>query len=462
MLYKGFIIEQSVQHFFSGKIWSRRTTPFSIDKMNSYIQQGYFHVIPAISSETNSLKCNRCHNQNKKHFVHFDCARCEKECVYCRHCINMGRMSSCSELIIWCGPQPKKNRKHVLSWEGQFTTLQRRASEEVSASLQENRNHLIHAVCGAGKTEVLFTAIHKALSNGQRVCVATPRTDVVLELYPRFQKVFPQTIIHALYGNAPNQHGFAQLVVLTTHQLYRFQEAFDVMIVDEADAFPYTFDEALQKAVMKAKTKSAPIAFVTATPSRTLLQRVKSEGWGYSFIPVRYHGFPLPLPTFIGLWGYQKQITKGNIPKKLALWTIERIKKGEPFLIFFPTIDLMEKAKPLFQALHLGIQSVHGDDALRKEKVLQLRNEEIPGLLTTTILERGITIKNVQVAVVGAESKIFTSGALVQISGRVGRNRAFPNGEVIFFHEGITVEMDVAKEEILRLNSAGFGGDSYA
>jgi len=88
---------------------------------------------------------------------------------------------------------------------------------------------------------------------------------------------------------------------------------------------------------------------------------------------------------------------------------------------------------------------------------MKLRNQQIPGLLTTTILERGITIKNVQVAVVGAESRIFTSSALIQISGRVGRKADFPKGDIVFFHHGITAEMDEARNEILRLNKEGFG-----
>ena len=98
------------------------------------------------------------------------------------------------------------------------------------------------------------------------------------------------------------------------------------------------------------------------------------------------------------------------------------------------------------------IASVHSEDPERKEKVVQLRNEQRKGLLTTTILERGITIKNVQVAVVGAESPIFTSSALIQISGRVGRNVHYPTGEIVFFHHGITVEMDAARKKIAEMN----------
>ncbi len=463
--YRGLIIEAQIQDFFIGRIWTRTNTPFPQEKIDAYIRYGYFRLLKAISNKTtNSIlfkrkqyRCNRCQNDNQQEFIEFNCARCESICAYCRHCISMGRMSSCTELIRWNGPAKRLKKQHVLAWEGQFTDLQEKASKELVESIKKKKDHLLVAVCGAGKTEILFPGVHYALNKGLRVCIATPRTDVVLELFPRFQKVFPQTTIHALYGGAPNKTGFAELILATTHQLYRFEEAFDVVIVDEADAFPYTFDESLQKAVMKARKVNAPIVLVTATPSAQILLRTKKESWGVSFIPRRYHGKPLPVPRFEALWNYGKWIEKGRIPTKLREWTEKRIEKNEPFLIFFPTIRLMEIAAPLFEEIHPQILSVHAEDPYRKEKVMKLRNEGIPGLLTTTILERGVTIKNVQVAVVGAESKIFTSSALIQISGRVGRNIHFADGDIVYFHHGITVEMDMAKKEIMRLNQMGFG-----
>ncbi|MFJ8234664.1 DEAD/DEAH box helicase [Ureibacillus sp. NPDC094379] len=461
--YKGIIIEPQIRDFFIGRIWTRNNTPFHQVKIEKYINSNYLSIRAAITVNQSSnpfkqksFKCNRCRNENQDEFIQFECACCEKLCVYCRHCINMGRMSSCTDLIVWRGPVPNLKHYHELAWEGIFTEAQEKASNELIQSISGKRNHLIHAVCGAGKTEILFPAVQFALNNGLRVCIATPRTDVVLELFPRFQKVFPNTILHAYYGGSPKQPGFAQLVIATTHQLYRFENAFDVVIVDEADAFPYTADQALQKAVYKVRKNEAPIAFVTATPSLKILAQVKHENWGYSFIPRRYHGHPLPVPRFDSLWSYDKKINKGKLPPKLINWMKTRLEQKEPFLIFFPTIQLMEIATPLIQAIDPKIISVHAEDPNRKEKVMKLRNEEIPGLLTTTILERGITIKNVQVAVVGAESKIFTSSALIQISGRVGRNVQFPDGEIVYFHHGITMEMDVARDEILHLNKEGF------
>ena len=61
----------------------------------------------------------------------------------------------------------------------------------------------------------------------------------------------------------------------------------------------------------------------------------------------------------------------------------------------------MEKALPILRQLDPDIEAVHAEDPNRKEKVQKMRNKDIPLLLTTTILERGVTFPNIDVAVVG-------------------------------------------------------------
>jgi competence protein ComFA len=238
------------------------------------------------------------------------------------------------------------------------------------------------------------------------------------------------------------------IVIATTHQLYRFQKAFDLMIVDEADAFPYSFDAALERAVMKAKTPEAPVVYVSATPSRKLLKEVPDR----SEIFERYHGHPLPVPVFSSLWRYRHSWKKKRIPPKLAKWVEQKISRGEPFLLFMPDIEMIDQAIGLFKRLDPHIEAVHSQDPFRKEKVLRLRKGQSTGLLTSTILERGITIPNLQVAVVGADDEVFDASALIQIAGRAGRSVLFPRGEVTFFHDGITREMDKAKQMISLYN----------
>ena len=72
------------------------------------------------------------------------------------------------------------------------------------------------------------------------------------------------------------------------------------------------------------------------------------------------------------------------------------------------------------KSLHNKVEGVHAEDPMRKEKVAAFRKGEIPLLVTTTILERGVTVKNLQVAVLGAEEEIFSESALVQIAEQGG------------------------------------------
>ncbi|GEN83009.1 DNA/RNA helicase [Sporosarcina luteola] len=449
----------AIRDFLNGRIWLRLHTPFLREEIDAHIDAGHIQTIKGIETTPAFMKqkrhvCNRCENEDPSRFTTFHCAKCEGPCSYCRQCIKMGRVSSCTELIIWNGEPPTYPTKHTLAWQGTLTPHQQKASDELTNSQEQQKSHLIYAVCGSGKTEILFPPIHKLITEGKRVCVAAPRVDVILELEPRLKAAFPETKVESLYGGAQPTMEASQLILATTHQLYRFRHAFDAVYVDEADAFPYKADETLQRAVQKAVKPGAPVHYVTATPSDQLLTTIKRTGF-VSIINRRYHGYPLPEPSYEPLWNYEKQIRKGKLPEKLLKWTKERLARKEPFLIFFHHIGLMEEAEPLFQLLDPRIRSVHASHPDRKEHVQALRNKELPGLLTTTILERGITIQNVQVAVVGAEQQIFDKGALIQIGGRVGRSVDYPTGDFTLFHNGVTYAMDEAKAEIQKLNKGG-------
>lgn len=451
--------DKAVQHFLAGRIWHREHIPFSAEIIDQHIQVGHIEVIQGVTTRKNWLyqsvhTCNRCDHTEQMRFTTFHCAKCDGPCAYCRKCLKMGRVSSCTELLVWKGPPITFPTNHVNNWQGQLTSLQKQASDELIESTNAQKSHLIYAVCGAGKTEILFKPIHEVLQAGKRVCVAAPRVDVILELEPRFRAAFPETTIAALYGGANPLKAPAQLILATTHQLYRFQEAFDVIFVDEADAFPYTADETLQSAVQKAAKKQAPIHFVTATPTSKLIEQA-TRNKAISIIPRRFHGHPLPIPTYESLWRYSTQLSQGKIPEKLTAWINKCIAANQPFLVFFHEIELMEKALPFIQQLEPKIEAVHAAHDKRKEYVQALRNGSLKGLLTTTILERGITIPNVQVAVVGAEQSIFTKSALIQIGGRVGRAKERPDGDFILFHHGITHAMDEARREIKMLNQKG-------
>lgn len=447
------IFSSSLQSFLSGRSLLKTEMPFSDQMMKTHLDGGYMEAGPGIFRSKNRWRCLRCNNDTQRLFASFPCAVCKKTCVYCRNCIMMGRVATCTPLYRWTGPEPGWKDTVSLEWDGHLSAGQKAASEAVQDAVTNGEDLLIWAVCGAGKTEVLFGGIELALKCGKRTCIATPRTDVVLELVPRLQKVFPSITVAALYGGSEDRDVFSPLTISTTHQLMRFEDAFDVVIVDEVDAFPYSFDRSLQWAVEKSAKEHAARIYLTATPSKHWQDECRYGKRNYIKIPARFHRKPLPVPQFAWCGNWRKSLEKGKLPRGVSGWTQKRVAAGKQALIFLPHIQLMEKSLPLFQQLHPAIQAVHAEDSSRKEKVKAMRKGEIPILLTTTILERGVTFPNIDVAIVGAEDDIFTEAALVQIAGRVGRSPEYPGGAVTFFHHGRTKAMIRALVHIAGMNN---------
>ena len=83
------------------------------------------------------------------------------------------------------------------------------------------------------------------------------------------------------------------------------------------------------------------------------------------------------------------------------------------------------------------------------------KEQKIKFLITTSILERGITIKNVQVIVFNASHKIFDTSTLIQIAGRVGRKKDAYDGDVWFLAKKPTICINEAIEKIKEDNNYG-------
>lgn len=444
---------KELQNHLAGRLLLAAEIPFPKELLTEQITQGHVSEIGGVSRENERFTCLRCGNQDRSLFYTFPCKICNQDCTYCRSCIMMGRVSECTKLYGWTGPPLNFSiLKKVMAWEGILSAGQQTASDCVVQAIKEEGEFLVWAVCGAGKTEVLFAGIEAGLFAGKRICIATPRTDVVLELAPRLKRAFSAIEVSALYGGSEDRHKPSPLTVSTTHQLFRFSEAFDVIIIDEVDAFPYSMDKSLHYAVHKSKKPTATTIYLTATPSKHMQRSYRNGKLQAVTIPARYHRQPIPLPEMKWSGNWQKQFLQKRIPPVIKRWVSERLQKKTPLLLFFPSIEVMEQVLPLFQELHPNLEAVHSEHPERKERVQALRNGDVPGLLTTTILERGVTIERLEVAVIGAEHEVFSESALVQIAGRVGRSFAYPRGTVTFFHYGKSRAMLESIRHIERMN----------
>lgn len=400
------------------------------------------------------ITCRRCGSNQPQDRQSAPC-NCGDHCFYCIRCLQMGKIKRCSLLYALT----EKNRfspvkEPVLTWQGKLSVQQERASKEIESTIKAAQTRLIWAVAGAGKTEMLFKGIEWALREGKRICIASPRTDVCLELAPRLKSAFQDVEQLTLYGDMEESYRYTQLVIATTHQLMRFKEAFDVLIIDEIDAFPFDTDKGLQFAAQKAKKTDGSLIYLSATPNKKMRQDIAQKKLTASILPARYHGYALPEPKAMWAGDWRNAIIKRQKKAVIYKEINHLIQAHRRFLVFVPNIELMVNFSAYLKEIfpQCSFTSVSSEDEQRKKKVESMRDETYQFMLTTTILERGVTFRDIDVLVIGAEDRTFTEAALIQIAGRAGRHRDFPTGEVLFLHHGQTKALKSAIRQIKKMN----------
>ncbi|WP_394218428.1 DEAD/DEAH box helicase [Halobacillus trueperi] len=440
----------------TGKLLLRHEIPYEDEKVNQLIAKSILTKVTSIESYPWGHRCRRCGNTKFYLFAKLPHATCGQDCLYCRSCIQMGRVIECKPLFYGSSGFEWPVHEHPCQWDGELTIHQQKAADELVALVRTgNGEKLVWAVCGAGKTEILFPALTEALKKGKRICLATPRTDVVRELLPRLQKSFPEVNIQALYGDSPDKAGDTPFIIATTHQLLRFAHAFDVMIIDEVDAFPFHNDVSLHYASERAAKPQASTIYLTATPRKKQKRRIRSKDLPVVFIPQRFHGHPLPVPQLKLTPTLHRYLQKGELPLKILQKIVHQQQTPRQLLLFLPSIKMAEQMASYLKERNYDVQSVHAEDSQRAEKIQSFRKKEYRVLITTTILERGVTFPSVDVYVIDAGHVVFDEAALVQIAGRAGRSPDDPTGEVIFYHIGKTDEMLDAVESIRYMNKLG-------
>ena len=426
-------------------------------------EDGYVHVLnstqcqqlpkdqwfirPAIIIEKFNVICTRC-NQLISADYQLPDGR-----YYCPFCLSFGRLTSRDYL---CSKKPRKAAKRIveLTWTGQLTRYQQNVADQLCQNNLLQQHTLVWAVTGAGKTEMLFPLIYQVLAEGKRVCLASPRIDVCLELLPRIQQAFQKEAIFLLYGDSEEAYQETNLLICTTHQLVHFYQSFDLLIIDEIDAFPYANDLFLSYAAKQALKVTGIQVFLTATPSNRLLKEVKKDqSFAICKLPLRFHQRPLLQPKCI--WFNQwEQIPFSRYKGQKFIRLLLKLCASQLVLVFCPSIQYNHQ---LYCYVHqhlptIEMTEVSSIDEQRKEKVIKLRKHHYQIIFTTTILERGVTIDNVSIVIVGANHEIFSKSALVQIAGRADRKGKVKNGEVYFLHSDYTPAIRQACQEIAAMN----------
>ncbi|WP_228619646.1 helicase-related protein [Exiguobacterium sp.] len=363
--------------------------------------------------------CQRCLSADTRSFMCHHGA-----CRYCRNCLHLGRLCQCDFLGEEDSTTPVESTNLVMPFE--LLADQKHVSRQLLIWWKSQTSGLVHAVCGAGKTEMAFPVIERVVNEGKRVLIVSPRRDVAIEWAERLEHAFSVPITRR-YGGG-DKDTIDMITVATAPLLLNLKHVFDYVLVDESDAFPFAFNMALWQTIRRAGR--GVFLFVTATP--TVWQRQ----FPTIHLSRRYHGHDLPVPTLV------KQTDEA---------VITFCRRETPRLLFVPTKADLVRYGEWLEANGFTCKAVSADTNERTD-VLEWLETTNGIVLATSIWERGMTVRGVDVAVLDSEHVLFTSRGLIQMAGRAGRKPDAPTGDVVFFYNERTFRQDRAIKAIKQAN----------
>lgn len=331
--------------------------------------------------------------------------------------------------------------KPVMKFE--LTPSQKRVSDNVLNHLRNGKDVFVYAATGAGKTEITYASICDYLARGKKVCFAISRRQVVLEIADRLQSVFPTlNVICVAQGYTDILDG--DIIVCTMHQLYRYPQCFDLMIMDEIDAFPYVGNTLLQQ-LSKDACRGQKLC-LSATPDEQSLEAMKNHMMEMECLFERPHKHPLVVPKviqvslFFQFW--------------IAFFFCLSCKKEKKQVLFFVPRKQDGQWISLILSLFVKTKAIHSASKDKDEILDAFRAGKLDVLVCTTLLERGITVPSVQVVVYHGDHAVFTTASLIQIYGRIGRTFKDPTGRGLCLCQYANESVRLCCEQIKWMNDS--------
>lgn len=359
------------------------------------------------------MQCPRCGNTDSAWFYQ------GSRGFYCRRCIRFGRiMLEEEQEPVSLNETGDDVSEYVLKYP--LTPAQKRIGHEAALKIRST-DVLLKAATGAGKTEMTVETIADTLARKEKIIFAIPRRQVVLELAERFRQIFPKAKVVAVCGGHTEETD-GDLIVCTTHQLARYTPGgCDVLIIDEPDAYPFKSSFVLM-GISRSAVKGHTM-FLTATPDAELKARVRKGDLYQLELNERPHGHPIPVP----------QLKTGSRPL-LFLYLIRWLRSHaeHPRMVFVPTIAMANVLAKLLKAVFPETMVLTSKTEKRDDEIARYRKQRHGIVVTTTVLERGVTVPGIDVCVFEAGHRVFDEAALIQMAGRAGRSFQFPTGSVLF------------------------------
>ncbi len=318
-------------------------------------------------------------------------------------------------------------------WQREFEELfpfeetedQELAIEATKRDMESKKimDRLICGDVGYGKTEIAIRAAFKAVQENKQVVYLVPTTILAQQHYNNFvqrMKDFPVrvdlmcrfcTVSQMKKTVEDLKRGIVDIVIGTHRVLSKDVEFKDLglLIIDEEQRFGVTHKEKI-----KQMKKNVDVLTLTATPIPRTLHM--------SLIGIRDMSVleeppmdRLPIQTYV--MEYNEEVVREAINRELA-------RDGQVYYVFNRVNQIIEITSKIAELVpEARVAFAHGQMKERElENIMyQFINGEIDVLVSTTIIETGLDISNVNTMIIHDADNLGLS-QLYQLRGRVGRS----------------------------------------
>lgn len=324
-----------------------------------------------------------------------------------------------------CGPDTVWQREFEEMFPYEETEDQLSAIEDAKRDMESTRimDRLICGDVGYGKTEVALRAAFKEVQESRQVAYLAPTTILAQQIYNTFvqrMKEFPVRVELLCRFRTPAQQKKAiedlkkgQVdVIIGTHRILSKDVQFKnlgLLIVDEEQRFGVTHKEKI-----KQLKKDVDVLTLTATPIPRTLHM--------SLIGIRDMSVleeppmdRMPIQTYV--MEYDEETVREAINRELR-------RGGQVYYVYNRVTDIADVALRIAKLVpDARVDFAHGQMSERElENVMYFFvNGDIDVLVSTTIIETGLDISNVNTMIIH-DSDRYGLSQLYQLRGRIGRS----------------------------------------
>ena len=324
-----------------------------------------------------------------------------------------------------CGPDTVWQREFEEMFPYEETEDQLSAIEDAKRDMESIRimDRLICGDVGYGKTEVALRAAFKEVQESRQVAYLAPTTILAQQIYNTFvqrMKEFPVRVELLCRFRTPAQQKKAiedlkkgQVdVIIGTHRILSKDVQFKnlgLLIVDEEQRFGVTHKEKI-----KQLKKDVDVLTLTATPIPRTLHM--------SLIGIRDMSVleeppmdRMPIQTYV--MEYDEETVREAINRELR-------RGGQVYYVYNRVTDIADVALRIAKLVpDARVDFAHGQMSERElENVMySFVNGDIDVLVSTTIIETGLDISNVNTMIIH-DSDRYGLSQLYQLRGRIGRS----------------------------------------